>query len=126
MSDNDTLYRKRGRRYYPVAVDDPVFPHELGAWLTVVEPGQTVSRPVDPDYAGFYAAAHRAHGAMVDAMRETAMVRPRNKKLTKRQRECWAAFVESLGGDAPYLEYASLRTIADAGIEAVQKEMQNV
>jgi len=65
---SETLYQKRGRRYYPAAEYAPdSFPS--GHHLVICVPGMRVTRyRIDPPYADLLAAAEAARMAMEKAL----------------------------------------------------------
>ena len=121
----ETLYRKRGRRYYPVAEQCPANAFADGAWLVVCKPGvQTTRRLVSPAHAFVEAGIETASDAMVEAMREAMRPRAVRRGQTDLERRAFAAYQNIVGKDHPLiLEGASLAQIVKAGLDAVREAM---
>lgn len=118
--NGDTLYEKRGRRYYPVAqrYDHDVLP--FGSWLVTTSPcSASMCRVVEPARAEFLAAARLAHDAMVERMSKASELRPSQAPITQRQRDLLDQ-LEATGFSTTVWSRASLYEIADAGINAVE------
>jgi hypothetical protein len=119
------LYEKIGRRYHPVRDTAAYDGCGKGYWLVSVDKGCTsVRQCVNPDYAGFLAAASIAHDAMVDAARKASESVPRKRPLTPREQKAFAAYQEIMGEDSMWLQSGSAWDIAQAGIDAVHAEME--
>lgn len=120
-----TLYEKRGKRYYPVRDTEAYSGLGQGSWLVVVNKGVTsVRQVIKPDHAGFLAAARVAHDAMTKAVVRATELRPMNKP-SAREKKALAAFKEVMGDRTMWLTSGSALDIAQAGIDAVQQEMEN-
>jgi hypothetical protein len=120
-----TLYEKRGRRYYPVSDTEAFSGIGKGSWLVTVERGRTSARLLlSPDHAGFVAASQVAIDAMMDAMRQESAWKPRRDAVSPTQKRAYAAYREIMGDEIMCLERSSAWDIAQAGIDAVQREME--
>jgi len=130
------FYEKVGRRYKPVYEYDQTlmdaFPK--GTHIIMCYPGgQSTRYNVDPNYAAMIAAGRVAEDAISKKMMEASEIRmqrkDRDKQLTPSQRAAWDNLVREFGDSAKQLEWASVREIAEAGVDAMQAEadklMQN-
>ena len=118
-------YEKRGRRYVPVAEYNEDWMNSIprGTHLIMSYPGGESRRyNINPDYAAMIAAGRVAQEAMCDALRNASEIRPVSRSLTPEQMAAWQHLIEVFGEDARVLEQASAREVAEAGIEALQKE----
>lgn len=124
-----TLYKKKGRRYYPAAETEVFDGVPEGWWLMRVQPGlRSMRRTLDPAYAETEAALREAEDAMVDAMRvRCEPTGPQTKHVPEKDRakymkawEAWKAIV----GDVPmYFEGVSMMDVVEAGLNAVRKKI---
>lgn len=120
------LYEKIGRRYVPVsqaALHDYELRPANGFMLTYIKDGLTMwAYDVQPDTAGFRAAALVAKNAMEKAINEAAKMQPSGgrKPYTAKQRKLIEQFTADMGGMMPlYWEGRTSYQIAQAGIDAV-------
>jgi hypothetical protein len=123
------FYEKVGRKYVPVREYDSELLDALpkGTHIIMSYPGGKSTRyNIDPNYAAMIAAGRLAEDAMCTALTKASELRmqrtDRERPLTPEQREAWTHLVEVLGDSAKYLEFASARDIADAGVQAMQEE----
>src|SRR5690606_8065528 len=96
----ETLYRKIGRRYHPVAWYDPLAMDALGKGdylISVYEGGRSMRKLIRPDHARLLAAAREMREAMVAAMRKASELKPHRTPITKRQQEAWQALSDAFG-----------------------------
>jgi len=84
--------------------------------------GQSISYNIDPDYAGLIAAGNIAMEAMLTSMRKASELKPTQTPVTEGQRKAWKKLAKEFGSDLCTLNCASSHDIAEAGIEALQKE----
>jgi len=130
------FYEKVGRKYVPVYEYDQTlmdaFPK--GTHIVMCYPGgQSTRYNVDPNYAAMIAAGRLAEDEISKKMMEASEIRlqrkDRDKQLTPSQRAAWDNLVNEFGDSAKQLEWASVREIAEAGVNAMQAEadklMQN-
>jgi hypothetical protein len=130
------FYEKVGRKYVPVYGKDQTlmdaFPK--GTHIVMCYPGgQSTRYNVNPNYASMIAAGRLAEDAISKKMMEASEIRlqrkDRDKQLTPSQRAAWDNLVNEFGDSAKQLEWASVREIAEAGVDAMQAEadklMQN-
>jgi hypothetical protein len=130
------FYEKVGRKYVPVYEYDQTlmdaFPK--GTHIVMCYPGgQSTRYNVNPNYASMIAAGRLAEDEISKKMMEASEIRlqrkDRDKQLTPSQRAAWDNLVKEFGDSAKQLEWASVREIAEAGVNAMQAEadklMQN-
>jgi hypothetical protein len=130
------FYEKVGRKYVPVYEYDQTlmdaFPK--GTHIVMCYPGgQSTRYNVDPNYAAMIAAGRLAEDTISKKMMEASEIRmqrkDRDRELTPSQRAAWDNLVQEFGDSAKQLEWASVREIAEAGVDAMQDEadklMQN-
>jgi ribosomal protein S11 len=123
------FYEKVGRKYVPVYEYDQTlmdaFPK--GTHIVMCYPGgQSTRYNVNPNYAAMIAAGRLAEDAISKKMMEASEIRmqrkDRDKQLTPSQRAAWDNLVKEFGDSAKQLEWASVREIAEAGVDAMQIE----
>lgn len=123
------FYEKVGHRYKPVSEYDNdlmnAFPK--GAHLVVCRPDSTSYRyNIDPNYAALIAAGRLAEDVISNSMIRHHELRlsckDRNRELTPSQRAAWANLIAELGESARYLEWASVREIAEETVAALEDE----
>lgn len=134
----DTLYKKVGRKYVPVATsvdwarfEDDILPiGKFRLMYSCKEGGRRYYHGVTPDTAGWHAAAMLARTAMEEAIQKAAISSPqvgRGIPYTKRQRAIIEEFRQRMaqaGGFMPqWWESASAASIADAAIDAVLRHV---
>jgi len=130
------FYEKVGRKYVPVYEYDQTlmdaFPK--GTHIVMCYPGgQSTRYNINPNYASMIAAGRLAEDEISKKMMEASEIRlqrkDRDKQLTPSQRAAWDNLVNEFGDSAKQLEWASVREIAEAGVNAMQAEadklMQN-
>ena len=128
----EIFYKKVGRKYVPVSEYDnellDSFPK--GAHLVQVYPGGSSRRfNINPNYAAMIAAGRIAEDAISKAIHDAGEIRQNNRgnrPLTDEQREAWEHLVKVFGDDAKYLEFASVREHAEAGVKAMMEEAQKL
>jgi hypothetical protein len=130
------FYEKVGRKYVPVYEYDQTlmdaFPK--GTHIVMCYPGgQSTRYNVDPNYAAMIAAGRLAEDAISKKLMEASEIRmqrkDRDRELTDEQQAAWNNLIAVFGDSAKQLEWASIREIAEAGVDAMQAEalklMQN-
>ena len=120
-----TYYEKVGRRYVPVAEYD----HELtdslphGAHLIMCYPGGASRRyNIDPALAPMIAAGRYTEEAVSKALIKASEMRLKRSPMTEQQRIAWENLIDVWGEEARYLEWASAREVAEAGVRAMMEE----
>lgn len=122
------FYEKVGRRYIAVQEYDEYLMDSFpkGSHLVMCYPaGKSTVYNVDPNYAAMIAAGRVAADAMCRAIGEAAEMRKAVDKdypLTDKQLKAWQNFVEAMGERGRYVQYNSIRDIAEAGIKALEEE----
>ena len=126
------FYEKVGRRYKPVYEYDQVFMDAMpkGSHLLQVYPGgQSTRYNIDPAYAPMIAAGRVAEDAVCDALRKAAVLQRHKYEgviLTDEQEAAWNKFIEVMGDRGRYVEFNSVRDIANAGIRAMTTEAEKL
>lgn len=118
-------YVKEGRRYKPVAEydSDLVDSFHKGTHLVMVYPGGTSRRfNIDPNYAAMIAAGRVAEDAVCRAMMDASELRPARTPITPAQQRAWKKLAKEMGDELCTLHGASVRDCAEAGVQAMQAE----
>ena len=127
------FYEKVGRKYLPVSEYDQTlmdaFPK--GTHIVICYPGgQSTRYNVDPNYAAMIAAGRVAEDAISKKLMEASEIRmqrpDRNRKLTEGQKAAWDNLVKEFGDSAKQLEWPSIRECAEAAVQAMQKEAEQL
>jgi len=126
IEKTETLYRKIGKRYYPVReeVGPDSFPD--GAHLVIVSPGgtRTIKYSIDPPYSELLAAAEVMRDEMVGVLiKEGKTVGHGKDELTKEQVKVWEEWNRVCGGCGT-VKYLSAVEVVDAGINALIKKVK--
>ena len=130
MKKTDTLYRKAGRRYIPVAAtwhEDPgadhLSPGQFRLTYACTGGGWRYEYNVTPATAPVIAATLIAREAMEAAITAAARMHPLptyGKPYTPKQKALIAKFISDMGGMYPtHWQATSARDIAQAGIKAM-------
>jgi hypothetical protein len=118
-------YEKVGRRYVPVGEYDSDLMSSLphGAHLVMCYPGGASRRyNIDPALAPMIAAGRYAEEAVSQALIKASEMRPKRTPMTDQQRIAWENLISVWGEEARYLEWASAREVAEAGVRAMMEE----
>ena len=127
--DKKIFYEKVGRRYRPVYEYDQTLMDSMpkGAHLVCVYPGGRSTRyRVDIAYAPMIAAGRVAEDKISEVIRKATDLRPRNKPITKKQKEAWDNLVKEFGEDARMLEWPSAREACEVAVKAMQDEAEKL
>lgn len=127
--DKKIFYEKVGRRYKPVYEYDQTLMDSMpkGAHLVCVYPGGRSTRyRVDIAYAPMIAAGRVAEDKISEVIRKATDLRPRNKPITKKQKEAWDNLVKEFGEDARMLEWPSAREACEVAVKAMQDEAEKL
>lgn len=122
------FYEKVGRKYVPVSEYSTELYDAMpkGTHVIMSYPGgQSTRYNIDPAYAPMIAAGRLAEDAISKAIHEAGEIRQSNRgnrPLTDEQRQAWEHLVKVFGDDAKYLEFASVREHAEAGVNAMIEE----
>lgn len=125
----NTLYKKVGRRYVPVAEysNEVVDSFPKGTHLVMCYPGGQSRRfNIDPAYAPMIAAGRVAEDAISQAVHKASELRPQRALLTEGQRRAWKKLAKELGDELATLSISSARDIAEAGVQAMMEEANNL
>lgn len=126
------FYEKVGRKYVPVSEYDSTLLDAMpkGTHIIMSYPGgQSTRYNIDPAYAPMIAAGRLAEDAISKAIHEAGEIRQSkrgNRPLTDEQRQAWEHLVKVFGDDAKYLEFASVREHAEAGVKAMMEEAEKL
>jgi hypothetical protein len=118
-------YVKEGRRYKPVAEydNDLMDSFHKGNHLVMVYPGGSSRRyNIDPNYAAMIAAGRLAEDAVCRAMMDASELRPARTPITPAQQRAWKKLAKEMGDELCTLHGASVRDCAEAGVQAMQAE----
>lgn len=123
------FYIKQGRKYVPHSTYDSKFCDSFpkGTHLVQSYPGGSLRRyNIDPAYAPMIAAGRVAEDAISKRIHDATEIRRNSRKteqpLTPGQKAAWDNLVKEFGPDAKQLEWASVREIAEAGVNAMAEE----
>ena len=119
------FYEKVGRRYRPVAEYDSDFldSFDKGTHLVMCYPGgQSRRYNIAPNHAAMIAAGRLAEDAICDALRKASEMRPQRTPLTEGQRRAWEKLAKEFGDDLATLNLGSARDLAEAGVNAMIAE----
>lgn len=129
MSKEIVFYIKQGRRYVPHSTYSSEFCDSFpkGTHLVQSYPGGSLRRyNIDPAYAPMIAAGRIAEDVISKRIHEATEIRRNSRKpeqpLTPGQKAAWDKLVEEFGDDAKQLEWASVREIAEVGVQAMVEE----
>ncbi len=120
---SETLYRKRGRKYEPVAEYGPEFDNlPAGFHLVCVMPGvRSTFFNVEPAIADLMAAMRIGREAAAEAMLKASEARPAARELTAREKKAYAAWKAIMGEESMSLTIASVSDVLDAMEAALLK-----
>ncbi len=119
------FYKKVGRKYEPVYEYDQelldAFPK--GTHIVMCYPGGQSRRfNIDPNYAAMIAAGRVAEDAICTAMVKADEIQPPRKPMTEAERDAWSNLIAVWGDEARSLRRPCVRDVAEAAIDAMQKE----
>lgn len=120
-------YERVGRRYVPVREYDAdlmrSFPN--GAHLVMCYAGGESTRyNIDPALAPMIAAGIHAQQEICAALARASEMRPARTPITPEQQAAWQALARAFGDELATLHGQNISAIADAGVEAMQREAQ--
>jgi len=94
-----------------------------GAHLVLCYPGGSSRRfNVEPNHAALIAAGRVAEDGMCDAIRRASEMRPQRTPITEGQRRAWRRLAREFGDDLATLNMGCARDIAEAGVNAMIAE----
>lgn len=120
-------YEKAGRRYKPVAEYDSDFCDSFrhGNHLVMCYPGGASRRfDIEPEFAPMIAAGIYAEDAISNALVKASEMKPARTLITEGQRRAWKKLAKEFGDDLATLNVASARDTAEAGVKAMQQEVE--
>jgi hypothetical protein len=118
-------YEKKGRRYVPVSEYDSEYLDSFskGTHIVMCYPGgQSRRYNINPNYAAMIAAGRLAEDGICEAMRKASEMRPQRTPLTPGQKKAWEKLAKEFGDDLCPLTYGSARDHAEAGVNAMIAE----
>ena len=119
------FYIKEGRRYKPVSEydDELMMAFPKGTHIVMCYPGgQSTRYKIEPAFGPMIAAGRYAEDAICEAMYKESEARPKERPITKRQKAAWKEMKAAFGDEFFSLTFSSTRDLAEAGINAMQKE----
>jgi hypothetical protein len=122
---NKIYYEKVGRKYVPVAEYDSEYLDSFpkGNHLVMCYPGGSSRRfRIDPALAPMIAAGRYAEDTMCKAIQQASEMRPQRTMITEGQQRAWKKLAKEFGDDLATLSMGSARDIAEAGVQAMQVE----
>lgn len=129
MPQDVIFYVKKGRRYVPHSTYSSEFSDAFpkGTHLVQSYPGGSLRRyNIDPAYAPMIAAGRVAEDAISKRIHDATEIRRNSRSketpLTPSQKAAWDNLVKEFGDEARQLEWASVREIAEVGVNAMAEE----
>lgn len=125
----ETYYKKRGRRYVPVAEYDSDLMDSFPAGTHLIQcypGGQLRKFNVDPAYAPMIAAGRVAEDAICEALRKASDLRPARQSLTPEQTAAWKQLTKALGDDVHALQWPSAREACEQAVMTMAKEAEKL
>jgi len=127
------FYEKVGRRYRPVYEYDSEMLDALpkGTHIVMSYPGGKSTRyNIDPNYAAMIAAGRIAEDAITQSIQHSTELRPMNREMDEDLQQRWKEFIATVPEQFRFMfTHGSARDAAEAGVQAMQKEadqlMQN-
>lgn len=119
------FYIKEGRKYVPVSEydDELMMAFPKGTHIVMCYPGgQSTRYKIDPALGPMIAAGRYAEDAICEAMYKESEARPKERPITERQRAAWEEMKAAFGDEFFSLTFSSTRDLAEAGVNAMQKE----
>jgi len=94
-----------------------------GNHLVMCYPGGSSRRfNVEPNHAAMIAAGRVAEDAICEALHKASEMRPQRTPITLGQLKAWKKLAKEFGNELCPLTHASFRDLAEAGVNAMQKE----
>lgn len=125
----ETYYIKVGKKYQPVSYYDSNMTDAMpeGAHLVIVKPG-SVSKlfNIDPAFVTMVAAGRYAEAEMSEAIHMASEAMPDKGPVTQEQKDAWDNCKKVFNNDHFSITSPSAHYVAQAGINALQKEIDNM
>ena len=122
--NHETLYRKVGRRYQPVAEMEHYSAEtwSKGAHLTLCTPGSRLTRyGIDPDKAGLLAAIYRHRESVITAIsNNSAWQMQRNSQESRRVKAARNAYIAAVGDTLTVFNGPSAAKMLDEIVKIVE------
>jgi hypothetical protein len=125
----ETYYKKRGRRYIPVAEYDSELVDSFPIGTHLVQSyggGQLRKFNIDPAYAPMIAAGRVAEEAICEALRQASDLRPSREPLTAEQREAWKNLQNAFGDSIHALQWPAAREACEQAVMAMAQEAEKL
>lgn len=121
---SETLYKKVGKKYTPVAEHDVIHSYPEGFYLLRIQPGCNSTSPLKlhPRYAQLEAALHHFKDDLVSELAEAATVRT-DKQITAEQQEAWDNMLAVMGDNSRMFFYRSLYDIVDVAFAKLENRI---
>lgn len=125
-----TYYIKKGKRYEPIAESEywSGDAKPLGFHLVTVKPGSTSWKfRIEPDLAGFEAAANIAKEAMIDLLMQTnnaskISIHHYPESMREKALKAHKAWVDIMGDDIPHVfDGVSMNELVEVGMKAIRE-----
>ena len=129
MTKETIFYIKQGRKYIPHSSYSSEFCDSFpkGTHLVQSYPGGSSRRfNIDPAYAPMIAAGRVAEEAICKALNKASELRPAKTPLTPAQHRAWKKLAKEFGDELCTLHGASVHDIAEAGVQAMQAEAEQL
>jgi hypothetical protein len=129
MKQSKIYYEKVGRRYVPVAEYNEEWLDSFfkGTHIVMCYPGGSSRRyNIDPAYAPMIAAGRVAEDAICRAISKASELRPQQTPITLGQKRAWEKLAKEFGNELATLQINSARDIAEAGVKAMQEEVDKL
>ena len=124
MTETETLYRKVGRRYQPVAEMEHYSADiwSEGAHLTLCTPGIRFARfKIEPDKAGLLAALYQHREAVINAISSSsAWEMQRASRESRRVKAARDAYIAAVGDTLTVFDGPSASKLLDAIVKIVE------
>ena len=116
------LYRKKGRKYIPVANHYECDGWKDGWYLVKIHEGVSKRTTFRPDHAEFNAAMKDNVEKIIPIISEALDIEPQKKPLSKNVCKAWESFVKKWGSEFRCLQHESINAVSERIIEALSKK----
>lgn len=120
----NTIYKKEGKKYVPIAEMDYGTRFPEGFSLVYCQPGVTSFRfKIDPDKAAVFAAVKELlEKDLIDIISNAIQMKPKENLITEEQKAAWNNFVKVMGNDKFAVQYDSIREMADKVLAVIEEK----